>query len=171
MRIVKTILLTSTVLTAAAAAQETLPKDVHPDSRNRLPPIQGKAGQGAAAIRLHGSGVSARWASPLGRRLTELAILTTAREHDHRRRPPPQAYGGTERKGSRPCRARSRDFPQPLRECRDLRSRPESLRRERSRRLRGFDGPACWRCRLDGCVRSALARRPAAIAAHTVTRP
>src|SRR4029450_1914507 len=40
--------------------------------------------QGAAAIRLHGSGsgVSVRWASPVGRQLTELAILTTAREHD-----------------------------------------------------------------------------------------
>lgn len=82
MRGIKTILLTSTVLTAAAAAQGTLPRDVHPDSCNRLPPIQGKEGQGAAAIRLHGSGVNVRWASPLGRRLTELAILTTAREHD-----------------------------------------------------------------------------------------
>ncbi len=38
--------------------------------------------QGPAAIRLHGSGVNVRWASPLGRQLTELAILTTAREHD-----------------------------------------------------------------------------------------
>jgi hypothetical protein len=38
--------------------------------------------QGVAAIRLHGSGVDVRWASPLGRRLTELAILTTARERD-----------------------------------------------------------------------------------------
>lgn len=82
MRGLKTILIASTVLTAAAAAQGTLPTDVHPDSRNRLPPIQGKGGQGAAAIRLHGSGVNVRWASPLGRRLTELAILTTAREHD-----------------------------------------------------------------------------------------
>ncbi len=38
--------------------------------------------QGAAAIRLHVSGANVRWASPLGRALTELAILTTAREHD-----------------------------------------------------------------------------------------
>lgn len=77
------VLLTWTVLAAAAAsAQGTLPKDVHPDSRSRLPRIQGKEGQGAAAIRLHGSGVNVRWASPLGRQLTELAILTTAREHD-----------------------------------------------------------------------------------------
>ena len=81
----------------------TLPKDVHPDSRNRLPSIRredlderGKkaydaavgannspAGpQGAAAIRLHKSGVDVRWDSPLGRQLTELAIITTAREHD-----------------------------------------------------------------------------------------
>ena len=37
---------------------------------------------GAAAIRLRGSGVNVRWDSPLGRPLMELAILTTAREHD-----------------------------------------------------------------------------------------
>lgn len=67
----------------AARAQETLPKDVNPDSRNRLPSINGAAAmQGAAAIRLHKSGVVVRWASPLGRALTELAILTSAREHD-----------------------------------------------------------------------------------------
>jgi len=80
-----------------------LPKDVYPDSLNRLPMVRrddldergkkafdeaaGGAGsargpQGAAAIRLHGSGTNVRWASPLGRQLTELAILTTAREHD-----------------------------------------------------------------------------------------
>lgn len=85
------------------AARVTLPKDVYPDSRNRLPLIKredlddrGKkaydaaagaaspsgAPQGVAAIRLHGSGVIVRWESPLGRALTELAILTTAREHD-----------------------------------------------------------------------------------------
>ncbi len=61
-----------------AAAQETLPRDVRPDSRNRLP----GATQGVAAIRLHGSGAPVRWESPLGRALTELAILTSAREHD-----------------------------------------------------------------------------------------
>src|SRR5262249_13116431 len=40
--------------------------------------------KGASAIRLHGSGagLSVRWASPLGRQLTELAIVTTAREPD-----------------------------------------------------------------------------------------
>ena len=80
-----------------------LPPDVYPDSRNRLPLIKREdldergrqaydaavsaAGspdrlQGVAAIRLHGSGINVRWASPLGRALTELAILTTAREHD-----------------------------------------------------------------------------------------
>jgi 4-carboxymuconolactone decarboxylase len=77
-----------------------LPKDVNPDSRSRLPLIRREAldeagkkaydaastgaqgPQGAAALRLHGSGISVRWASPLGRALTELAILTTAREHD-----------------------------------------------------------------------------------------
>ena len=71
--------------------------EIDPDSGNRLPLVrreeldeQGQqaydaavsaAGElrGAAAIRLHGSGVNVRWESPLGRRLTELAILTQAR--------------------------------------------------------------------------------------------
>ena len=66
----------------AAPAQGTLPKDVYPDSRNRLPSIKPDAPQGAAGISLHGSGVAVRWESPLGRALTELAILTSAREHD-----------------------------------------------------------------------------------------
>jgi 4-carboxymuconolactone decarboxylase len=82
------------------AGDRALPKDVNPDSRSRLPLIKREAldepgkkaydaastgaqgPQGAAALRLHGSGISVRWASPLGRALTELAILTTAREHD-----------------------------------------------------------------------------------------
>ena len=73
--------------------------DIYPDSGNRLPLIrredldeQGQqaydaavsaagALRGAAAIRLHGSGADVRWESPLGRRLTELAILTQAREY------------------------------------------------------------------------------------------
>ncbi|PYU24650.1 MAG: hypothetical protein DMG30_08095 [Acidobacteria bacterium] len=89
---------------AVLEAEGTLPKDIFPDSRNRLPLIKregldergrkasddavaassSKSGepQGVAAIRLHGSGVDVRWASPLGRRLTELAIVTTARECD-----------------------------------------------------------------------------------------
>ena len=58
-----------------------LPADVHPDSRNRLPLVKPDV-HGLAAIRLHASGANVRWASPLGRSLTELAILTTAREHD-----------------------------------------------------------------------------------------
>src|SRR5262249_11399635 len=112
--------LTWTVLTLAdrtalsAQAQErasaggvaaAFPKDINPDSGNRLPSIKREGlderGQkaydeaiirsapavepkGASAIRLHGSGagLSVRWASPLGRQLTELAIVTTAREHD-----------------------------------------------------------------------------------------
>ena len=80
------------------AVDEVLPKDVYPDSRSRLPLIKREAldersksaydadgpggPQGAAALRLHKSGVDVRWDSPLGRQLTELAILTTAREHD-----------------------------------------------------------------------------------------
>ena len=85
-------------------SEEPLPKDISPDSRNRLPLIKreelddrGKKAydaavsasgsdsgipQGAAEIRLHGTGADVRWASPVGRRLTELAILTTAREMD-----------------------------------------------------------------------------------------
>ncbi len=80
-----------------------LPDDVHPVSRSRLPPIDreeldparreaydaamrasasGGFPTGAAALRLHGSGTDLRFSGPLGRRLTELAILTTAREHD-----------------------------------------------------------------------------------------
>lgn len=88
----------------ALESEETLPKDVFPESRNRLPAIKREdldergrkayddavaasasgsdAPQPVAAIRLHGSGVNVRWASALGRQLTELAILTTARERD-----------------------------------------------------------------------------------------
>jgi hypothetical protein len=85
-------------------AGEALPKDVHQDSRSRLPVIKREGlndqlkkekaydaaaaasptgrPEGDAAIRLHRSGVDVRWDSPVGRRLTELAIITTAREHD-----------------------------------------------------------------------------------------
>lgn len=103
------IVLTSIVLVAAPhvrlaaqSGQGTLPKDVYPDSRNRLPLVnrqdlseQAKKAfdaaaanspsgrpEGAAAIRLHRSGVDVRWESPVGRALTELAIISTAREHD-----------------------------------------------------------------------------------------
>jgi len=88
---------------AVVESQATLPKDVFPDSRSRLPLIKreglderGKKAYddaaasspgsgvplGGAAIKLHGSGVDVRWASPLGRRLTELAIVAAARECD-----------------------------------------------------------------------------------------
>ena len=88
---------------SGGSVEGTLPRDVYPDSLNRLPAIKrddlderGKKAydeavkgaaspsspQGAAAIRLHGSGANVRWASSVGRQLTELAILTTAREHD-----------------------------------------------------------------------------------------
>jgi 4-carboxymuconolactone decarboxylase len=80
-----------------------LPNDVHPVSRSRLPPVDrgeldtarreayesalqtadsGGGSMGVAALRFHGSGTDLRFSGPLGRRLTELAILTTAREHD-----------------------------------------------------------------------------------------
>ena len=81
---------------------ETLPRDVNQDSRSRLPLIKREElndqlknaydaaaatsptgrPEGVAAIRLHRSGVDVRWDSAVGRRLTELAIITTAREHD-----------------------------------------------------------------------------------------
>lgn len=80
------------------ALDGALPKDVDPESRSRLPLVKREAldergkriydaagpggPQGAAALRLHKSGIDARWDSPLGRQLTELAIITTAREHD-----------------------------------------------------------------------------------------
>src|SRR5436309_4509767 len=60
---------------AAAFAQET-------KSGNRLPVISGQPLTGAAAIRLHGPQGNVRFQSLVGRDLTELAILTTAREHD-----------------------------------------------------------------------------------------
>ena len=67
----------------AARAQVALPSDVFPDSRSRLPLIDAPGSpQAVAAIRLHRSGVIVRWESPLGRALTELAILVSAREHD-----------------------------------------------------------------------------------------
>jgi 4-carboxymuconolactone decarboxylase len=83
-------------------AQSALPRDVHPDTRNRLPPLKpdelnaqmrkaydaavasspGGKPEGVAAIRLHRSGVDVRWDAGIGRRLSELAILTIAREYD-----------------------------------------------------------------------------------------
>ena len=84
-----------------ARSGQELPDDIHPASRSRLPPVDrteldagrrsaydaavaGGAGapSGAAALRLHGSGADLRFDAPMGRRLTELAILTTAREYD-----------------------------------------------------------------------------------------
>ena len=87
-------------LRVAHGGQE-LPDDIHPDSRSRLPPIDraeldparraaydagvesgAGAPSGAAALRLHGSGADLRFDAPMGRQLTELTILTTAREYD-----------------------------------------------------------------------------------------
>ena len=90
--------------TVVSDAKAALPKDVYPDSGNRLPLIKREAldergrkaydaalaaampgsaaPEGLMEIRLHASGVDVRWASPLGRRLTELAIVATARELD-----------------------------------------------------------------------------------------
>lgn len=63
-------------------AQTSSPaQDIHPESRSRLAPAKPGV-EGVEAIRLHASGVDVRWNSPLGRDLTELAILTAARAHD-----------------------------------------------------------------------------------------
>ncbi len=87
---------------ASRGAGDGLPSDVHPLSRNRLPPvtredlndpmkkaydaaIAGRAGRvpaGVQAIRLHRSGLDVRWDARIGRRLSELAIITIAREYD-----------------------------------------------------------------------------------------
>ena len=69
---------------ASAAREPTFPTDVHAESRNRL---SGRFSNTSsvedvvAEIQQRGMG-HARWASPLGRGLTELAILVTGREHD-----------------------------------------------------------------------------------------
>ena len=99
------LVLAATVAVAgfpALEAQAALPRDVHPATRSRLPPIQpaqlndqmkkayaaasaaasGGTPQGVAAIRLHRSGVDVRWDAAIGRRRSELAILTIAREYD-----------------------------------------------------------------------------------------
>lgn len=71
------------ILGLSARAQLPLPSDVFPASGSRLPVRDTPGSSDAvAAIRQHGSGVIVRWESPLGRALTELAILVSAREHD-----------------------------------------------------------------------------------------
>lgn len=67
--------------TSGGSGNSALPADVHPDSRNRLPLLKPGV-DGLDAIRLHASGTNVRWASHLGRQLTELSILAVAREHD-----------------------------------------------------------------------------------------
>lgn len=69
-------LLTLLILAAAGSALTA-----QTDSRSRLPLVKPGV-EGVEAIRLHASGVDVRWNSPLGRDLTELAILTAARAHD-----------------------------------------------------------------------------------------
>jgi hypothetical protein len=66
----------------AARAQETLPADVYADSRSRLPSLGSETPAGVDRIIAHGSGALVRWEFALGRALSELAVLTTAREFD-----------------------------------------------------------------------------------------
>jgi 4-carboxymuconolactone decarboxylase len=70
------------LLSLAAGAQEPLPADVDPDSRSRLPYLGPDAPTGVAGIVAHGTGALVRWEFALGRALSELAVLTTAREHN-----------------------------------------------------------------------------------------
>ncbi|HSG64750.1 MAG TPA: hypothetical protein VLD39_07110 [Gammaproteobacteria bacterium] len=70
------------VVAVAARAQDTLPADVFPDSRNRLPSLGADAPTGVAGIIAQSSGGIVRWEFALGRALSELAILTVARELD-----------------------------------------------------------------------------------------
>lgn len=65
---------------SSGRADTALPPDIHPESGSRLPPLKPGV-QGVAALRLHVP-ANVRWESPLGRAMTELAILVTAREHD-----------------------------------------------------------------------------------------
>ena len=107
-----------------------LPDDVHPQSRSRLPPIDREeldparraaydaavesgagAPTGAAALRLHGSGTNLRFDAPMGRQLTELTILTTAREYDQAVRVGAARARG-DRRQPRRGRHRSRAPPQ-----------------------------------------------------------
>jgi 4-carboxymuconolactone decarboxylase len=96
------VLLTVSTLVRSSAQEGALPRDVSPDSRNRLPLIKPEsvnerakrtydnavanfAGAEArgAAIRLHASPVTnLQMGSPVGLALLQLAILTTGREHD-----------------------------------------------------------------------------------------
>ena len=71
---------------AAAQTAASLPADVNAESRSRLstaaPDPAGGPSAAANTIRSAGTGLNARWESPVGRPLLELAILITAREHD-----------------------------------------------------------------------------------------
>lgn len=76
------VLALGTMPSLAGLAQAPLPADVDPESRSRLPSPGAAAPGGVDAIVAHGSGVIVRWEFALGRPLSELAILTVARELD-----------------------------------------------------------------------------------------
>ena len=95
-------LLTSSTVIRCLAEEGALPRDVFPESRNRLPLLKREnvtdrarrtydtavanfagAEPRGAAIRLHASPVTnLQMESPVGLPLLQLAILTTGREHD-----------------------------------------------------------------------------------------
>jgi len=76
------LLVVTTLLPLSSIAQEPLPADVNPGSRNRLPALGADSAQGVEGIMRHGSGVDVRFEPAFGRALSELAILIVAREHD-----------------------------------------------------------------------------------------
>ena len=96
---VRVVVLAACTLVGQTAVAGQLPDDAHPVSRNRLPPIErqdldqsrheafdavmrAEGPSASAALRLHGSGTDLRFSGPVGRPLTEVAILITAREID-----------------------------------------------------------------------------------------
>ena len=81
-KIILSLLVLFSFAAPATRAQEPLPADVYPDSRSRLPSLGPGAPAGVDGIVAHGSGVLIRWEFALGRALSELSILTVAREFD-----------------------------------------------------------------------------------------
>ena len=81
-KIILSLLVVFSFAPPATRAQEPLPADVYPDSRSRLPSLGLGAPAGVDGIVAHGSGVLIRWEFALGRALSELSILTVAREFD-----------------------------------------------------------------------------------------
>jgi len=76
------IFVAACLIAATASGQEPLPPDINPQTRNRLSAAATDGSTGVDAIAARGSGTIVRWEFAPGRALSELAILSTAREHD-----------------------------------------------------------------------------------------